>query len=191
MTMFKRNELESTEATAAPSQDVNSEIASTAQQKTEYGKTAASISARGPAGDIALSIISKALKITGQLESSENIQVDGNVEGDIRALSVKIGSGAVVKGSVYGESVELSGAVEGKIEAKKVVLTETARMSGDVIHQDIQINSGAFIDGHCRPEFGNAGDEKLHPLHAAASAREKEAVRKSSNGRTKAETESA
>ena len=43
---------------------------------------------------------------------------------------------------------------DGKIEAKKVVLTRTAHMSGDVIHQDIRIESGAFIDGHCRPEFG-------------------------------------
>jgi len=24
-------------------------------------------------------------------------------------------------------------------------------MSGDVIHQDIRIESGAYIDGHCRP----------------------------------------
>ena len=187
MTMFKRNELDSASATSAPSQDVNSEAVSSARKESEYGKTASSNSSHSPTENVALSIISKALKITGQLESSEDIQIDGNVEGDIRALSVKIGSGAVIKGSVYGESVELSGAVDGKIEAKKVVLTETARMSGDIVHQDIQINSGAFIDGHCRPEFGKAEDEKLHPLHAAASAREKEVAKKSSNGSTKAE----
>ena len=191
MTMFKRNELESSSATESPPQDVKPETAPSAHREKEYGKTAASNSSHSPTGNVTLSIISKALKITGQLESSENIQIDGNVEGDVRALSVKIGSGAVVKGSVYGESVELSGAVDGKIEAKKVILTETARMSGDVIHQDIQINSGAFIDGHCRPEFGNAQGQKMHPLHAAASAREKDASKKSSNGHTKAELESA
>jgi cytoskeletal protein CcmA (bactofilin family) len=189
MTMFKRNEIESSGATASSSQDVVPEAAPPARREAEYGKAVPSSSSRSSAESVSLSIISKALKITGQLESSENIQIDGNVEGDVRALSVKIGSGAVVKGSVYGESVELSGAVDGKIEAKKVVLTETARMSGDVIHQDIQINSGAFIDGHCRPEFGKGGEAKLHPLHAAASAREKEkeTSKKSSNGQTKAE----
>jgi cytoskeletal protein CcmA (bactofilin family) len=107
------------------------------------------------------SVISKALKITGQLESTEDIQVDGEVDGDVRGHAVKIGSNAKVKGSVYGEEVELSGTIEGKIEAKKVVLTSTAHMSGDVIHQDIKIEFGAFIDGHCRPELGKATNKNL------------------------------
>jgi cytoskeletal protein CcmA (bactofilin family) len=102
------------------------------------------------------SVISKALKITGQLESTENVRIEGEVDGDIRAVSVKVGSNAKVKGNVYGDEVELSGTVDGKIEAKKVVLTRTARMSGDVIHQDITIESGAFIDGHVRPDFGKS-----------------------------------
>lgn len=100
------------------------------------------------------SVISRALKITGQLESTENIQIDGEVEGDVRGVCVKVGNNAKVKGAVYGDEVELSGTVEGKIEAKKVVLTSSAHMSGDVIHQDITIQSGAYIAGHCRPEFG-------------------------------------
>jgi len=102
------------------------------------------------------SIISKALKITGQLESTENIQIDGEVEGDVRGINVKVGQGAKVKGTVTGDEVELAGTVEGKIEAKKVLLTGTAHMSGDVVHQDIRIESGAFIDGHCRPESSKA-----------------------------------
>jgi cytoskeletal protein CcmA (bactofilin family) len=76
---------------------------------------------------------------------------------------VKVGQNARVKGTVYGDEVELSGTVNGKIEARKVVLTGTAHMSGDVIHQDIRIDSGAFIDGHCRPEYGK-GDGKAHAV---------------------------
>jgi cytoskeletal protein CcmA (bactofilin family) len=102
------------------------------------------------------SVISKALKITGQLESTENVRIEGEVDGDIRAVNVKVGANAKVKGNVYGDEVELSGTVDGKIEAKKVVLTRTAHMSGDVIHQDITIESGAFIDGHVRPDFGKS-----------------------------------
>jgi cytoskeletal protein CcmA (bactofilin family) len=101
-----------------------------------------------------VSVISKALKITGQLESTEDIQIDGQVDGDIHGTSVTVGQNAKVKGSVYGEAVELAGKIEGKIEAKRVVLTSTAQMHGDVIHQSIQIDSGAFIDGHCRPGSG-------------------------------------
>ena len=115
-----------------------------------------------------VSVISKALKITGQLESTEDIQIEGEIDGDVRGVSVKVGSNAKVKGSVYGEAVELSGSVDGKIEAKKVVLTSTARMCGDVIHQDITIQSGAFIDGHCKPEFGKADTRKILSVHKTA-----------------------
>jgi cytoskeletal protein CcmA (bactofilin family) len=116
-----------------------------------------------------VSVISKALKITGQLESTEDIQIDGEVDGDVRGVSVKVGSGAKVKGTVFGEEVEVSGAVEGRIEAKRVVLTSTGRMSGDVLHQDIRIDSGAYIDGHCKPDFGKS-KATVTPLPKAASA---------------------
>src|SRR5580700_5343430 len=68
-----------------------------------------------------VSVISKALKITGQLESTEDIRIDGEVEGDVRGVSVTVGNAAKVKGTVYGNAVELAGTIEGKIEAEKVV----------------------------------------------------------------------
>jgi cytoskeletal protein CcmA (bactofilin family) len=117
-----------------------------------------------------VSHISKALKITGQLESTEDIQIEGEIDGDVRAVTVKVGANAKVKGTVRGDEVQLAGQVEGKIEAKKVVLTRTARMSGDVIHQDITIESGAFIDGHCRPEFGKTASPLAKPAAAPRSA---------------------
>ena len=36
------------------------------------------------------SVISKALKITGELESTEDIQIDGQIEGDVRGVGVKL-----------------------------------------------------------------------------------------------------
>src|SRR5712671_340500 len=45
------------------------------------------------------SVISKALKITGELESTEDIQIDGQIEGDVRGVGVKIGQNAKVKGT--------------------------------------------------------------------------------------------
>ncbi len=129
----------------------------------------------GPQGAPMTSVISKALKITGQLESSEDIQIEGQIEGDVRGVCVKVGSNAKVKGTVYGDQVELAGTVEGKIEAKKVVLASTAHMCGDVVHQDIRIDSGAFIDGHCKPTYGKTATSKsvvATPTSAARTAAE-------------------
>lgn len=150
MTMFTRNE-KGPEAPARPAGADKPEA--TAQIISEPKRP---IEAAPVAPTQATSLISRALKITGQLESTENIEIEGQIEGDVRGVRVKVGQNAKVKGSVYGEEVELAGTVDGKIEAKKVVLTSTAHMSGDVIHQDIAIQSGAYIAGHCRPEFGKS-----------------------------------
>ena len=117
------------------------------------------------------SVISKALKITGQLESTEDIQIDGEIDGDVRGVGVKIGQNAKVKGTVYGDEVELAGSIEGKIEAKKVILTGTARMTGDVVHQDIRIESGAYVSGNLKPEIGKSDTKPaLKPVSSNASS---------------------
>ena len=157
--MFTRNE-KPTEPSAKP--QVRDKMETPVAPGGDTGRkpaTAATPSNSGASRMASVSVISKALKITGQLESTEDIQIDGNVEGDVRAVSVTVGNGAKVKGTVYGETVEVAGTVEGKIEAKKVVLTNTAHMAGDVVHQDITIASGAFIDGHCRPDFGKTASK--------------------------------
>ena len=116
------------------------------------------------------SVISKSLKITGQLESTEDIQIDGQVEGDVRGVGVKIGQNAKVKGTVYGDEVELAGSIEGRIEAKKVVLNGTARMTGDILHQEIKVESGAYISGTLTPELGKSDSKPaLKPVAASAS----------------------
>ena len=120
------------------------------------------------AGAPMASVISKALKITGELESTEDIQIDGQIEGDVRGVGVKIGQNAKVKGTVYGDEVELAGTIEGRIESKKVILTGTARMTGDIVHHDIKIESGAYISGNLKPEL-NKADSKPAAKPAVAA----------------------
>jgi len=157
MTMFSRTEKSAEQPAAKPVAPETPVSAAAASAPVEVRRLQAlaqsSSNAPAPEGG-PISVISRALKIIGKLESTEDIQIDGEIEGDVRGVSVKVGNNAKIKGAVYGEQVELAGRVEGKIEAKKVVLTSTAHMSGDVVHEDIKIDSGAYINGHCRPEFG-------------------------------------
>lgn len=171
MAMFTRNE-KPTEPAATVKPQVRDKVDTPVPHHGDTGRsqtTAQPQTNSGASRMSSVSVISKALKITGQLESTEDIQIDGHVEGDVRAMSVTVGNGAKVKGTVYGETVELAGTVEGKIEAKKVVLTSTAHMSGDVVHQDITIASGAFIDGHCKPEFAKTAAKPVQTAQKFAS----------------------
>lgn len=138
-------------------------VAPTPPPPTPAGNRELHMNGSGMRSSPSVSVITKALKITGQLESTEDIHIEGEVEGDIRGVSVKLGPSAKTHGTVYGEEVELSGTVNGEIKARKVVLTSTAHMIGDIIHQEIRIDSGAFIDGHCRPEYGKP-QGKMHPV---------------------------
>ena len=162
MTMFTRNDKEPT-GKPMTSDRHDAPAAAPADARPSTPRPAPPPASASPS----MSVISKALKITGQLESTEDIQIEGEVEGDVRAANVKVGANARVKGTVYGDQVEIAGSVDGRIEARRVVLTATAHMSGDVVHQDIKIDSGAFIDGHCKPEFGKNA-KNVQQLHKAS-----------------------
>ena len=159
MSVFTRNDKPETNPGAAPTPP-QPPVQPSRPQATAQPLSPAPQPQSHSHGAVSVSVISKALKITGQLESTEDIQIEGEVDGDVHAASVKVGANAKVKGTVYGDIVELAGSIDGRIEARKVVLTSTAHMAGDVIHQDITIQSGAYIDGHCKPEFGKSAGAK-------------------------------
>ncbi|HTT85046.1 MAG TPA: polymer-forming cytoskeletal protein [Rhizomicrobium sp.] len=171
MTMFSRNDKTPEPTPAAKPVATATPInpAPPAPQSAPAPMETRRVPAPSPHGTPSVSVISKALKITGELESTEDIHIEGEVDGDIRGVGVKIGHNAKVKGTVYGEEVEVAGTVIGKVEARKVVIASTGHMSGDVVHQDIRIESGAYIDGHCRPEYGKP-DGKAHAIQKPATA---------------------
>jgi len=94
------------------------------------------------------SIISADLQIVGDLESSGEVQIDGNVSGDIRAKVLLVGEGAVIKGEIIADTVRVHGHVNGQIKAKFVNLAKTANVMGDILHENLSIQEGAFLEGH-------------------------------------------
>lgn len=78
------------------------------------------------------------------------MQLDGTVEGDVRAGSLIIGEDAAVTGEVFAETVVIRGKVTGSVCARQVQLASTARIEGDIVHATLSVESGAYFDGHCR-----------------------------------------
>ena len=96
------------------------------------------------------SIISADLKITGNLKSDGDIQVDGFVEGDIDSATLTVGEGAQVKGHISCDAVRICGTIDGAVKAKSVVMAKSARVIGDIIHDSLAIEAGAFIEGNIK-----------------------------------------
>lgn len=93
------------------------------------------------------SILSADLLVTGNMKTTGDIQIEGQVDGDIRAHLLTIGEGATVKGEVTADDVVIHGRIIGRVRGLKVRLTSTARVEGDIIHKTIAIESGAHFEG--------------------------------------------
>jgi cytoskeletal protein CcmA (bactofilin family) len=96
------------------------------------------------------SIISAEVVVRGTMLSTGDLQVDGRVEGDVRAFSLVIGEKSVIAGDVYAEDIIVRGRVEGSICARKVQLCSTCHVAGNILHESLSVESGAFFEGNCR-----------------------------------------
>ncbi|NDV00453.1 bactofilin family protein [Pseudoroseicyclus tamaricis] len=93
------------------------------------------------------SVLSPDLVIEGNIKTTGDIQIEGNVSGDIRAHLLTIGEGATVKGELVADDVVIHGRIVGRVRGLKVRLTSSARVEGDIIHKTIAIESGAHFEG--------------------------------------------
>ncbi len=134
---------------------------------------------RPPAGDFKpsapkakppASTLSPDLHITGNIKTTGDIQVEGTVEGDIRAHLLTIGESATIKGEVIADDVVINGRIVGRVRGLKVRLTATARVEGDIIHKTIAIESGAHFEGSVQRQ-----DDPLNGGKARAAAAKAEA----------------
>ncbi len=98
-------------------------------------------------GKPAASVLSSDLTVVGNLKTTGDIQVEGVVEGDIRAHLLTVGESATIRGEIVADDIVINGRVIGRVRGLKVRLTSTARVEGDIIHKTIAIESGAHFEG--------------------------------------------
>ncbi len=140
------------------------------------GTTSSSSSASGageaqtsaPKAKPPASVISQDLHVIGNVKTTGDIQVEGTVEGDIRAHLLTIGETATINGEVVADDVVINGRVIGRVRGLKVRLTATARVEGDIIHKTIAIESGAHFEGSVQRQEDPLSKTPRHPKAASA-----------------------
>jgi len=94
--------------------------------------------------------IGKSVVIKGELSGSEDLFVDGVVEGTIElpANALIIGPNGQVRAKLNAKSVTVQGKVEGNISAsERVELRKSAVAVGDISTRRIAIEEGAYFKG--------------------------------------------
>jgi cytoskeletal protein CcmA (bactofilin family) len=106
------------------------------------------------------SIIGEDLVITGNVASKGEIQVDGEIQGDIHCGSLLLGDKATIQGSVIAEDVVVRGKVMGSIRGLRVTLQAQSHVEGDIFHQSLAIEQGAYFEGKSRRSDDPMADVK-------------------------------
>jgi cytoskeletal protein CcmA (bactofilin family) len=108
--------------------------------------------------------IGKSVIIKGELSGSEDLYVDGQVEGSIELAGNQliIGPNGQVRANVNAKGVVVQGKLDGNIRAtERVELQKSAIAVGDVTTKRIAIEDGAYLKGKvdiqrdgAKPEIG-------------------------------------
>jgi cytoskeletal protein CcmA (bactofilin family) len=119
--------------------------------------------------------IGKSIVIKGELSCSEDLYIDGQVEGTIgpEGNRLIIGPNGSVKANVNACAVIVQGKLEGTIHASdRVDLKQSAIVVGDITTQRISIEEGAHLKGSVNfqkeaPNKEGPGGTALSPSEAA------------------------
>ena len=107
-------------------------------------------SMRAGADRSAPSVIGPDLIITGNLTSKGEMQIDGEVQGDIRATNLIVGERARITGTIVSKEAIIRGQVMGSIRSKRVMMQSSSHVEGDVYHTSLAIEQGAYFEGKSR-----------------------------------------
>jgi cytoskeletal protein CcmA (bactofilin family) len=94
--------------------------------------------------------IGKSVIIKGELSGSEDLYVDGVVEGtiELHGNSLVVGPNGQVRANINAKGVVVQGKVEGNIRAsERAELNKTAVITGDIVTRRIAIEEGAYFKG--------------------------------------------
>jgi cytoskeletal protein CcmA (bactofilin family) len=118
--------------------------------------------------------IGKSVVIRGELSGSEDLFLDGEVEGsiDLKGHSLTIGANGHIRANVHAQEVVIHGRVDGNIRGTdRVELKKTAVLAGDIFTQRIMIEDGAFFKGAVDIQKAETKTEaKPEPRREAATA---------------------
>ena len=94
------------------------------------------------------SIISEGSEFKGNIKTSGEIQIDGVLNGNIRAKQIVVGVNGNVRGNVTANFLRICGKIEGEIRAETLEIVSSASVKGNVFKKTISIESGSKVIGN-------------------------------------------
>jgi cytoskeletal protein CcmA (bactofilin family) len=110
--------------------------------------------------------IGKSVVIKGELSGSEDLTIEGQVDGkiELRQNVLTIGPNGKIKAQVFAKSVVILGEVTGNVTAsEKVDIRDNGSVDGDIAAPRVAIAEGAHFRGSIDMQRTGKGDQKSEP----------------------------
>lgn len=98
------------------------------------------------------SLLSQEIKIEGEIQGSENLQVEGKFKGTIKiAGDIFVGPTGVIDAEIEADNVVIQGKINGNVTARKQLqIQSSGKLMGDCTAQSIDIKEGALFEGRSK-----------------------------------------
>ncbi len=95
------------------------------------------------------SLLSRNVKIEGEIRGEENLHIDGRIKGAVRINGdILIGNAGIVEAEIEAENVVIQGQVTGNVTARKQLeISPSGKLMGDCTARSIDIKEGAVFEG--------------------------------------------
>ena len=116
--------------------------------------------------------IGKSVLVKGELSGSEDLYLDGEVEGsvELRGHNLTVGPNGRVRAHIRAKEVMIHGKVDGNVNADRVELKKSAIHVGNVTTQRVIIEEGAFFKGSIEVQREQKPEPKPAVTVAAVSS---------------------
>jgi cytoskeletal protein CcmA (bactofilin family) len=106
-----------------------------------------------------MSIIGPGVMITGDVECSTDLQIDGRVNGEVRCSTLFVGEDGTIEGGIQAERVRVSGKVEGTIVAGDLGIEASAQVKGEFVYSRLKVTAGGIVEGTLKHRAAEAAAE--------------------------------
>jgi len=140
-------------------EDGNPQASPEASSGSVNSTTAGKTGSAAPVSSKAAACVSQGIKIKGEVTGSEDLFIDGVIDGKINLANsiLTVGPNATVKADITSRELVIRGRTEGKLTAsERIQIWHTARVQGDLKAERISIEEGAELHG--KLEAGKASN---------------------------------
>lgn len=118
---------------------------------------------RGVSSDEITGFLDRGTAVTGELQFSGTMRIDGDFHGSISTDDVlTIGEHAQVHADIRAGEVEIHGRVNGNIEAaRRVEIRSTGRVAADIQTPVLVVDDGGTLDGQSRMSEGSSTEREI------------------------------